>query len=124
MFPFEQNFSGAAAEDSDTFEAKTFYAFNMFDGLPEDILDIFVPDDENEMLQLEMNIVRWFARAKEREKVLQLQREHNLPLRPNQSLRDVVIRLKIVALTQQNTYVDDTDGYPGAQGGYPGAEGK
>lgn len=119
MFPFEQNFSGETSEDSNIFEGGTFYALNMFDGLPEDILDIFVPDDKEEMLQLEMNIVRWLARAKEREKVLQLQRTHNLPLRPNQSLRDVVIRLKIVELKQQDTYVDDTEGHP-----FNGAEGQ
>ena len=91
-------------------EIPTFYVMNMIKDLPTDLLGIFVPLDKEGLIQLEMNIVRWVSREKEREKVVQLQRMHGLPFRPNQSLRDVIIRLKILDLKLRNEqYQDDAD---------------
>lgn len=80
--------------------------------LPKSIKDIFTPKTEDELLTLEMNITRFISREREREKVITLQREFNLPLRPNQSLREVLIRIKILILqkklrtSQEKTWQD------------------
>jgi len=69
--------------------------------LPKDIRNIFVPKNEDELLSLELNITRFSSREKEREKVMDLQREFGLPLRPNQSLKDVLIRVRIAAIKKK-----------------------
>lgn len=90
------------AKDKDgKYEAATFHAVKMLEGIPKDLVDLFTPDDEDGLVQLEINIVRWLVRVQERAKVMQLQKHYDLPLRPNQSLRDVTIRLKILELKKK-----------------------
>ncbi len=93
----------------------TFHAVKMLEGMPEDLVDLFMPNDEDELAQLEMNIVKWLARIKERAKVIQLQKHYGLPLRPNQSLRDVSIRLKILEL-KKNRKFKNGDGFQPGKG--------
>jgi len=83
-----------------------FYTIKMLEGIPKDLVGLFVPDSKDELIQLEMNIIRWLAKVQEREKVMQLQRYYNLPLRPNQSLRDVIVRLKIIGLKESRKFRD------------------
>ncbi|KKL88914.1 hypothetical protein LCGC14_1919900, partial [marine sediment metagenome] len=85
----------------------TFHAVKMLEGIPKDLVDLFVPDGEDELLQLEINIIRWLARAQEREKTMKLQKHYGLPLRPNQSSRDVTIRLKILELKRKRKFKDE-----------------
>ncbi len=78
-----------------------FYIVKMLEDIPEDLVSLFAPNDEDELIQLETNIIGWLAKSKERAKVVQLQKYHGLPFRPNQSLRDVKICVKIVELAKK-----------------------
>ena len=94
--------------------ATAFYVVRMLEGIPKDLIDLFTPNDADELAQLEINIVKWQARVQERVKVIRLQKYHKLPLRPNQSLRDVTIRLKILELKKRRKFNnnDSYDSYP------------
>lgn len=88
-------------------EITALHVVKMLDGIPEDIADLFTPETEDELKQLELNIIQWLSRIQERQKVMQLQKRHGLPLRPNQSLRDVTIRLRILELKRKRKPKDD-----------------
>lgn len=96
-----------------------FHVVKMLEGIPKDLIDLFAPSNEDELAQLEINIVRWLARSQERAKVMQLQKRFDLPLRPNQSLRDVTIRLKILDLKRKRKFNGDGD-YPPSDKGTSG----
>ena len=89
--------------------AALFYVVKMLEGIPKDLTDLFVPDGEDALMQLEMNVVRWLARVQERRKVIKLQKRYKLPLRPNQSLRDVTIRLKILEMRKRKQEFNNGD---------------
>ena len=82
------------------------HVVKMLEGIPKDLVDLFIPNNEDELIQLEINIVRWLARVQEREKTMKLQKHYDLPLRPNQSSRDVAIRLKILELKRKRKFKD------------------
>ena len=96
-----------------------FYIVKMLEGIPEDLVDLFTPGNKDELIQLEINIVMWLTRSKEREKVIQLQKYHGLPLRPNQSLRDVKIYAKIAELKKRK-YKNNGGDYPSLDKGNSG----
>ncbi len=81
---------------------RTAYVLRMLEGIPEDIKDIFIPHTEEELLELELNTSNFRAHERDREKVMQLQKQYNLPLRPNQTLRGVMIRIRIQQLHKRN----------------------
>lgn len=81
--------------------AEVFHVIKALEGIPEDLLDLFVPESKKELDQFEINIVRWLARVNEREKVIKFQKHYGLPLHPNQSLREVAIRIKILELKKK-----------------------
>lgn len=89
-----------------------FHVVKMLEGIPEDLKDLFTPTTEEELAQLEINIVKWRARVQERQKVMQLQGRYGLPLRPNQTLRDVAIRLKILELKKKRQSKGGGSNYP------------
>jgi len=91
------------------YKTSVFYVVKMLEDIPKDLVDLFTPDDEDGLVQLELNIIKWLARVQERTKVMQLQKHHSLLLRPNQSLRDVTIRLKILELKKRKTKFSDND---------------
>lgn len=88
----------------------------MLEDIPEDLRDIFTPATKDELVELEINISNFRSRAKEREKVMQLQRQHNLPLRPNQTLEDVTKRIRIQQLKKRRRGGDMSDDAPGLPG--------
>ena len=87
--------------------AGVFHAIRALEGIPEDLLDLFVPKSKEGLDQFEMNIVRWLSRLNEREKVIKLQKHYGLPLHPNQSLREVAIRIKILELKKLKGHKSD-----------------
>lgn len=91
----------------DKHKAAVFYITKMLNGLPEDLVDMFTPQTADELHQLEVNIEKWLIESYEREKIMRLQQKYNLPLRPNQSLRDLMIRIKIVELKKARQDGDD-----------------
>lgn len=88
--------------------AEAFHVIRALEGIPEDLLDLFVPKSKEGLDQFEINIVRWLARANEREKVIKFQKHYGLPLYPNQSLREVAIRIKILELKKLKKYRSDS----------------
>lgn len=91
--------------------AAAFHVVKMLEDIPKDLKDLFLPVTEDDLAQLEMNIVKWLARVQERQKVMQLQKHYGLPLRPNQTLRDVTIRLKILELKRKRKPKDSGSDY-------------
>lgn len=82
-------------------ETPIFHVIKMLADIPKDLVDIFTPDGEDELVQLEVNIVKWLNKVLVREKVMKLQKHFDLPLRPNQSLRVVTIYSKISELKRR-----------------------
>ena len=88
-----------------------FHVVKMLKGIPEDLIDLFTPNNNDELTQLEINIVKWLTKVQDRAKVMTLQKRYGLPLRPNQSLRDVRIRLRILELKKNQKFKDNGEGY-------------
>lgn len=109
-----------AKNKDDKYGTAAFHVVKMLKGIPKDLVDLFTPNDDDGLVQLEMNIVKWLARVQERTKVIQLQKHYGLPLRPNQSLRDVTIRLKILELKQKKKFSDNGGDYPSLDKGSSG----
>lgn len=110
MFKGKDNKSEDKSGDKSTrVGSAAFHVVKMLAGIPKDLVALFTPNNDDELVQLEMNIVKWVARMRERTKVMQLQKRHGLPLRPNQSLRDVTIRVKILELKKNRKFGDNGD---------------
>jgi hypothetical protein len=90
---------------------RAVYVLKMLEGIPKDIQDIFTPQTEDELLELESNMINFKSREKDREKVMQLQKQHGLPLRPNQILRTLMIRIRIQQLRKK--FKNDFSDYGG-----------
>ena len=86
---------------------EVFHVIKALEGIPEDLLDLFMPKSKEGLDQFEINIVMWLVRLGEREKVIRLQKYYGLPLYPNQSLREVAIRIKILELKKLKKYRSD-----------------
>jgi hypothetical protein len=70
----------------------------MLNGIPAQLWDIFLPDNEEDLSRLETSILSFRARAEERNKVIAMQRLLGFPLRPNESLRKTQIRARIAGM--------------------------
>lgn len=103
-------------DKSDHKSTSEYYIVKMLEGIPEDLVDLFTPNNEDELDQLEINVAKWLARSQEREKIMRLQKRYGLPLRPNQSLRDLTIRLKILELKKRRKFKDGGDYSPPDEG--------
>ena len=67
---------------------------SMLNRIPKELRYIFMPDSEDGLAMLEADILAQKKRDKERKKVMVLQRLCGCMLRPNQSLRDVIMQAK------------------------------
>lgn len=70
----------------------------MLDGVPRELWPIFLPDEEDELPDMEFNIINFRRRSDEREQVMALQSLCDLPLRPNQPLREARQRARLQGL--------------------------
>lgn len=88
---------------------RAVYVLKMLEGVPDDIKDIFTPQTEDELLELELNTINFKSREKDREKVMQLQKQCGLPLHPNQTLRALMVRIRIQQLRKiKNDFSNNT----------------
>ena len=78
--------------------------------IPEDIRDIFTPKTKDELLELEMNVAKWNSRSSIREKVMYLQKIHDLPLRPNAPMHWVMASIRIKQMKKERKYKDTQGG--------------
>ena len=69
--------------------------------IPKDLRDIFTPETEEDIFVFEMNIIQFVKREKNREKVMLIQRQFDLPIRPNQDLEKLSILVRIFLLKQE-----------------------
>lgn len=78
----------------------------MLDGIAKELWYVFLPDTENGMAMLEADILAQRKRDKERRKVMALQKLCGFKLRPNESLRDVIVRAKNEGLADDKSQRD------------------
>ena len=74
----------------------------MLKDIPLQLWNIFMPTDETKLDELNTAIEKFKKREKVREYVMEMQKDYGLPLRPNQSIRDVEIRCRIALLRDRN----------------------
>ncbi len=70
----------------------------MLDGLPRELWSIFLPEDEDDLPDLEFNIIHFRRREGEREQVMALQGLCDLPLRPNQPIQEARQKARLQGL--------------------------
>ena len=91
------------------------YVQKMLQDIPKDLQSIFAPVTENGLVALEASLIKFGKAQKEREQVTALQKSFNLPFRPNMSLRETIIRVKIECLRRYrrekygNPFYNDSD---------------
>jgi len=78
--------------------------------IPESIRDIFTPKTKDELLELEMNVAKWNSKASIRDKVMYLQKIHDLPLRPNAPMHWVMACIRIKQMKKEREYKDNQGG--------------
>jgi hypothetical protein len=78
----------------------------MLESIPRNAWDIFLPDNEGDLAMLEADILGQKKRDIERDKVMAIQRLCKFPVRPNESLHDVVARARLQGL-RNSKLLDD-----------------
>ena len=79
------------------------FVLKMLKDIPEDVRYLFIPKTEDELFQLEFSLISFGKRQETRMKVIQIQKEFGLPLRPNMSLKEVGVLVRIELLRRKNT---------------------
>ncbi len=67
----------------------------MLESIPHNAWDVFLSDNEDDLAMLEADILGQKKRDIERDKVMAIQRLCKFPMRPNESLHDVVARARL-----------------------------
>ncbi len=86
---------------------KHAYVLAEIKGIPMQLWNILCPRTFKGFALYLKNIAKWLIRSKERSKVIQLQKQYGLPLRPNQSLNEVKTRINIIQLKKRRGYKND-----------------
>ena len=74
--------------------------------IPADLKGILLPD-EAQMSQLAIAIKRLRIREEERNYVIDIQRRHRIPLRPNESVKRAMIRVRLAILRKRREAGED-----------------
>jgi hypothetical protein len=69
--------------------------------IPTDIWDLLLPDSPADLAQFSSDIRSCRAQQEERDFIMEVQIRHGLPLRPNASVRDTVIAVRIQHLREK-----------------------
>lgn len=72
------------------------------DGLPEDIWDILIPSDEKDYKAFMSEIKYCRANEETKTHIMRIQRQFDLPLRPNETIRKTVKKVRIKVLRDKN----------------------
>lgn len=67
----------------------------MLESIPEELWDLFLPDDESDLAMLEADILAQRKRDLERDKVMAIQKLCGFPLRPNEPVHEVTAKARI-----------------------------
>ena len=82
---------------------------NMLEGIPRQLWDIFIPNTVEEFKATDGNVKSFDKRKKEREKVLALQRLYDFPLRPNNTLNEVMAKIMIEKMKRHKRRMETRD---------------
>lgn len=74
--------------------------FHMVSDIPEGVWRLLLPASEADLASLEVRLLTFRRREKEREEVMALQKLCGLPLRPNASLHETKVRCRIQGLVK------------------------
>lgn len=74
----------------------------MLKEIPRELWGIFLPAHKKDLAELEIRVVAYRKREMDREKVMSMQKLCGFPLRPNQSLREVIIKTRIQGLRKDH----------------------
>ncbi len=69
--------------------------------IPADLRDILLSNDEEGVSELAFAIKRLRAKEEERYYVTEIQRKHSIPLRPNESVKKTMIRVRLDILRRR-----------------------
>jgi len=70
----------------------------MLDDIPPQLWDFFLPEDPNDLYKLELKIIALKKTEHERKQVMAIQNRYGFPLRPNVTLHEVIVKVKILRL--------------------------
>ncbi len=88
-------------------KVKTYRTAAQLAGLPKNIWDLFLPDTDKELQDLEKRLGQLPKWEKDRAQVIALQKQYGMPFHPNMSGRDLGIRIRIELLRKRNGYYED-----------------
>ena len=77
---------------------------SMLDGLPEEIWPSLLPENQDNLISLELSISIFRKRQRQRNQAMAIQRRHDFPIRPNQPLREVIIRSRIQRMKDKKSF--------------------
>ena len=75
-------------------------------GIPQDLWGLLLPDDKAHLGQLAAAVKAQRIRQEERNYVMDLQYQYRLPLRPNETVKETMIRARLRQLKKQSGYRD------------------
>ncbi len=78
----------------------TQHVQKMLRDIPADLRDLFTPTTEDDLLQLELHLAGFSKSQEDRDRVRHLQHQFGLTPRPNMSLDEAIIRVRIAVLKQ------------------------
>ena len=82
---------------------------NMLEGIPRQLWGIFIPNTVEEFKVTGDNVKSFEKREREREKVIALQRLYDFPLRPNNTLHEVMAKIMIEKKKRQKKRMQSRD---------------
>lgn len=77
------------------------------DGIHEDVWELFLPKDQDEWPSLATAVIALRLVEEERRYVISLQHKYDLPLRPNESVKSTMIRVRIRRLRRRKRSNDN-----------------
>ncbi|KKL73914.1 hypothetical protein LCGC14_2070170 [marine sediment metagenome] len=77
------------------------YVLNEIKHIPMQLWNILCPRTFKGFTLYLKNIKKWREGLNNRIKIRNMQKKYNLPLRPNQSMRDVIISIRVVELRRK-----------------------
>ncbi len=86
---------------------KAPHVLRMLQDIPRDLWDIFVPETEEDVIAMEMNLMNFEKKEQDREKVRSVQKQFNLPIRPNQDVEKLSVLVRIFLLKQEKRQYKD-----------------
>lgn len=90
---------------------------NMLSSIPEDLHEMFMPDTTEELDELEMRLATFGKVQEDRGRVRILQSQFELSLRPNMSLEDTIVRVRVKILGKSILKEGTKSSYRDSNGG-------